>query len=138
MKVPLRDTEKNGDRYLVRYYMEGFRQPQRDNVYDALIDLSNRVCIDFKEVLSINKVDNIIHMKGPSMGASCSMYIGRNSDGSPQTMKLGRGCIQLGIVQHEMLHALGMDHEHNRPDRDVQWLNIEVNSQLEICLIPIF
>ena len=114
MKVPLRDTEKNSNRYLVRYYMEGFSQSERSDVFDALGDLSERVCIDFKEVSSINNVDNIIHMKGPSVApvGSCSSYIGQNSDGTPQTMNLGRGCTIIGIVQHEM-----MTHEQNRSDR---------------------
>jgi len=53
-------------------------------------------------------------MKGPSVApvGSCSSYIGQNSDGTPQTMNLGRGCTIIGIVQHEM-----MTHEQNRSDR---------------------
>ena len=41
-----------------------------------------------------------------------------------------------GIVMHEIMHALGFYHEHNRPDRNafvtVQWQNIEPGEHL--CL----
>merc|ERR1711862_749907 len=41
-----------------------------------------------------------------------------------QTVNLASGCSYVGTAIHELAHALGMDHEHNRPDRD-DWIDID-------------
>ena len=46
----------------------------------------------------------------------CSSVTGRS--GGNQTMSLGEGCHRKGVVIHELLHALGMTHEHCRADRN--------------------
>ncbi|XP_047184728.1 low choriolytic enzyme-like [Scophthalmus maximus] len=59
--------------------------------------------------------------------SGCSSLLGYIGD--KQVLSLQRyGCINRGIIQHEVLHALGFYHEHTRSDRDqyvrINWKNI--------------
>ncbi|XP_057686478.1 high choriolytic enzyme 1-like [Corythoichthys intestinalis] len=49
--------------------------------------------------------------------SKCWSYLGRQPRGQPISLQK-RGCVHHGIVQHEVLHALGLHHEQVRSDRD--------------------
>ncbi|KAJ0001591.1 hypothetical protein NQD34_001387 [Periophthalmus magnuspinnatus] len=58
----------------------------------------------------------------------CRSFVGRR--GGAQTLELSfPNCFTIGIIQHELLHALGFHHEQSRSDRDryitVNWDNID-------------
>jgi len=50
----------------------------------------------------------------------CASYVGKISSPQPQPIFLADGCVlyNTGTVIHEMMHAMGFYHEHQRADRD--------------------
>ncbi|GMT18424.1 hypothetical protein PFISCL1PPCAC_9721, partial [Pristionchus fissidentatus] len=65
-------------------------------------------------------------------GGGCWSYIG-NAVSGKQLISIDSGCGTIGIVSHEVSHALGLDHTQNRKDRDayvtVSLGNVEVKKQ---------
>ncbi|VDD94563.1 unnamed protein product [Enterobius vermicularis] len=63
----------------------------------------------------------------------CASNVGRHPLGEPQYVSLAPECIRLGVIAHEVAHALGFWHEQSRPDRDdyvtVRWENIDKDSK---------
>ena len=57
----------------------------------------------------------------------CLSHIGMI--GNKQVINIGTGCEYKGLVQHEILHALGRVHEQSRPDRDFYVRINEANIQ---------
>ncbi|APJ03722.1 M12 family metallopeptidase [Silvanigrella aquatica] len=57
--------------------------------------------------------------------SSCSSEIGSVARG--QVLSLGNGCIDNGTITHELMHALGFQHEHSRYDRD-QYVDVYVEN----------
>lgn len=59
-------------------------------------------------------------------GSGCSSMVGRQGD--RQDVNLALGCNNTWIVVHEILHALGLNHEQSRDNRDgfvqIHWDNI--------------
>lgn len=55
----------------------------------------------------------------------CWSYVGNQQNGI-QLLELSNWCFNNRTVPHELLHAAGMYHEHNRPDRD-QYIQVNLN-----------
>ena len=91
-----------------------------DLIKKAMREVESRSCITFPERTDENDYVRLVR------GSGCSSSVGRK--GGQQTISLGKGCENLGIIIHELMHAIGFYHLHQRHDRDdylrVHWKNI--------------
>ncbi|KAI3370978.1 hypothetical protein L3Q82_023632, partial [Scortum barcoo] len=95
---------------------------ERSIIERGLLSFHDVTCIRFVQRTSERDYLSIQSDSG------CYSYVGRR--GYSQTVSLDRqGCLYHNTVQHELLHALGFNHEQCRSDRDqyirVLWENIE-------------
>uniref|UniRef100_A0A7N9AUA5 Metalloendopeptidase n=1 Tax=Mastacembelus armatus TaxID=205130 RepID=A0A7N9AUA5_9TELE len=95
---------------------------EKKAIAGAMRELQAKTCIRF-----ITHTTQMAYLSlEPRSG--CASLLGRT--GLKQVVSLQRyGCVQHGIIQHELLHAMGFYHEHTRSDRDsfvkISWGNID-------------
>uniref|UniRef100_A0A0N5C2U7 Zinc metalloproteinase n=1 Tax=Strongyloides papillosus TaxID=174720 RepID=A0A0N5C2U7_STREA len=87
----------------------------RELIIKALNIIQTETCVRFKLV---NRI--IVGMSGIRYcpGEKCASFIGRSTNRQFQNIFIAGHCQTVGVIQHETLHALGIDHEHNRIDRN--------------------
>ena len=103
------------------------RQPKEKTIVNAMNKITSQTnnCIKFVARTSQSSYLNIKSAGG------CWSYVGRlPSSYQPQELSLDRnGCVYQGTAIHELMHAIGFEHEQSRPDRDsfvkIYYENIE-------------
>ncbi|XP_063052443.1 high choriolytic enzyme 1-like [Engraulis encrasicolus] len=97
--------------YVPYYITNEYSDRERSVIERGLQSFSSSTCIRF---IPWNNHRDYIYIRSDN---GCYSYIGRLGNG--QTVSLSRnGCIYHNTVQHELLHALGFNHEQTRSDRD--------------------
>ncbi|NP_001254603.1 hatching enzyme precursor [Gasterosteus aculeatus] len=92
----------------------------RNAIFTAMNEFKAKTCIRF-----VPRQREIAYLSIEPR-AGCFSGVGRLGD--KQVVSLQRfGCVQNGIIQHELLHALGFYHEHTRFDRD-DYVRIQFNN----------
>ncbi|XP_037622864.1 high choriolytic enzyme 1-like [Sebastes umbrosus] len=101
----------DGKVYVPYYIANQYSANELDVIKRGINSFAFKTCIRFyprtneRDFLYIQSLDG------------CYSFVGRQ--GNAQTVSLSRqGCIYYGTVQHELLHALGFNHEQCRSDRD--------------------
>lgn len=99
-----------------------FSDWDRKKIHHAMKSFHDSTCILFVPRQGQNDYISIENKDG------CFSSLGR--EGGKQVLSLNRlGCLYHGIIQHEINHALGFQHEQTRSDRDqyvrINWDNID-------------
>ncbi|XP_073414798.1 astacin-like metalloendopeptidase [Dendrobates tinctorius] len=101
----------------------------------SLSDIEGVTCIRFKPKTS--ETDYITFV------ASTGCWSSVGHIGGVQYISLEKpGCVWSGIITHEVLHTLGLNHEHVRRDRDkhveVQWNNIQSDAKSNFEMVDTY
>uniref|UniRef100_A0A672Y3B0 Metalloendopeptidase n=1 Tax=Sphaeramia orbicularis TaxID=375764 RepID=A0A672Y3B0_9TELE len=102
----------DGKVYIPYYIASHFSSREKAIITRGLESFSSFSCIRFRPSRSSDRDWLSIESKD-----GCWSFVGRR--GGKQVVSLARrGCLYHGTVQHELLHALGFNHEQTRSDRD--------------------
>uniref|UniRef100_UPI0037E7B72E hatching enzyme 1.2-like n=1 Tax=Semicossyphus pulcher TaxID=241346 RepID=UPI0037E7B72E len=102
----------DGKVYIPYYITNHFSSREKAIITRGLESFSSFSCIRFRPSRSSDRDWLSIESQN-----GCYSYVGRR--GGKQVVSLARrGCLYHGTVQHELLHALGFNHEQTRSDRD--------------------
>ncbi|XP_055334210.1 uncharacterized protein LOC129585523 [Paramacrobiotus metropolitanus] len=90
----------------------GLNETARNKIVLALniVSLYTENCIKFKQLARKTSTKHI-HFEHHPKPHECHAH-------SQHSIKLGAECLHLDILVHEIMHALGFSHEHQRPDRN--------------------
>ncbi|TKS69455.1 Low choriolytic enzyme [Collichthys lucidus] len=101
----------DGNVYIPYRISNQYSQRERGIIIQGLRSFAATTCIRFTPH---NRQRDFVDIESRS---GCFSFVGRRGGG--QTVSLSRqGCVFQQIVQHELLHAMGFNHEQTRSDRD--------------------
>uniref|UniRef100_A0A0N5BH84 Zinc metalloproteinase n=1 Tax=Strongyloides papillosus TaxID=174720 RepID=A0A0N5BH84_STREA len=84
-------------------------------IVKSLLEIQKETCLRFQQVRSAGTQSSGLRY---FLGQGCSSYVGKVYDDKFQDVSIGSDCFEIGLVQHETMHALGCFHEQSRLDRD--------------------
>lgn len=102
----------DGNVYVPYQISNQYSSRERQTIIQGLRSFAQSTCIRFFQ--RTNQQQDFVDIQSRS---GCYSYVGRIGQG--QIVSLQRqGCVFKNIIQHELLHALGFNHEQTRSDRD--------------------
>uniref|UniRef100_A0A3B4B1A3 Metalloendopeptidase n=1 Tax=Periophthalmus magnuspinnatus TaxID=409849 RepID=A0A3B4B1A3_9GOBI len=101
----------DGNVYVPYRISNQYSQRETNTIIDGLRSFAQSTCVRFTP---LDRQRDFVDIQ--SQGG-CFSFVGRR--GGAQVVSLARqGCVFQSTIQHELLHALGFDHEQSRSDRD--------------------
>ncbi|KAI1717525.1 astacin (Peptidase family m12A) domain-containing protein [Ditylenchus destructor] len=132
------DEYKQGGKYIIPYAVtSNYNKSQLTRINGAIHAIEEKTCIKFElidnaKMGSYYKNKSHVEIKNV-IGGGCHSVIGRTK-GQKNMVKLeirataSKTCIAHHVILHELLHLLGLYHEHQRPDRDNHITIIRANA----------
>ncbi|XP_053316441.1 astacin-like metalloendopeptidase [Spea bombifrons] len=115
------DISQNGMVYVPYVLSSAYSNIDKWLITDAIKEFETMTCVKFVSRSSEADYLSIESLPG------CWSYVSKI--GGKQVVSLDKaGCMNPGVIQHELMHTLGFIHEHSRSDRnnyiDILWQNI--------------
>ncbi|KAK0066538.1 zinc metalloproteinase nas-13 [Biomphalaria pfeifferi] len=98
-----------------------FNSTEKKNIEAAMKDWSSTTCLTFRPARPEDT--NKIKFRN---GTGCSSFVGMIGGSQMVTLQKPQ-CLSHGTYLHELGHAIGLIHEHQRPDRD-EYINVKMNN----------
>lgn len=109
----------------------GFQsQAKRDQIYKAMQDIMDTTCIKFQPYTQPPPTPehNRARVVFQDVDGGCYSDVGmfKWPPGGPQGIQLEDACMYHGVILHETMHALGVQHTQTRYDRD-QYIKVHLD-----------
>ncbi|XP_059204831.1 hatching enzyme 1.2-like [Centropristis striata] len=101
----------DGNVYVPYRISNQYSRRERDTIIRGLRSFAASTCIRFTP---LNRQRDFVDIQSRQ---GCFSFVGRRGGGQVVSL-MRQGCVFQGTIQHELLHALGFNHEQTRSDRD--------------------
>ncbi|XP_072380577.1 zinc metalloproteinase nas-14-like [Diabrotica undecimpunctata] len=125
------------DNGIIPYELHGvFSKRELTMFHQAIEIFKNYTCVKF-----IPRTNEAVYVKMDNFAPDCLSTMGKNFDNNISHIILGRECFnKISPLLHEMMHTVGFDHEHTRPDRNqyitINWDNIKPSATTLFEITP--
>ncbi|XP_015432309.1 PREDICTED: zinc metalloproteinase nas-13 [Dufourea novaeangliae] len=111
---------------IVPYHIreEEFDEEEIELIEGAIKEYHENTCLRFRPYKKTDK--DYITIEGNKSG--CWSLVGRHDRGQVVNLQ-NPGCVQHGVIVHELMHAVGFYHQQSAADRDewvtINWTNVK-------------
>uniref|UniRef100_A0AB38Z1Q3 Peptidase M12A domain-containing protein n=1 Tax=Maritaca reovirus TaxID=3078410 RepID=A0AB38Z1Q3_9REOV len=87
---------------------------EQKTIRQGMNEFTAKTCVRF-----VARTTEALYITINNTATGCWSYLGRSLTNKANQVNLqSPGCVDVGVVAHELMHAIGFYHEFSRPDRD--------------------